>query len=67
MKKIKEKGTIEAILFSAGRIVKAKELMNALELSFDELSKLISEMQNDYKNDDRGIEIVRIEDGFTLE
>lgn len=66
MEKIKEKGAIEAILFSAGRIVKAKELMNTLELSFDELSNLISEMQNEYKNDDRGIEIVRIEDGFTL-
>ena len=60
------KGAIEAILFATGRIVKAKELMNILELSFDELSKTISEMQQDYKHENRGIEIIRIEDGFTL-
>lgn len=60
------KGAIEAILFATGRIVKAKELMNILELSFDELSKVISEMQTEYKEENRGIEILRIEDGFTL-
>ncbi|MBR3325153.1 MAG: SMC-Scp complex subunit ScpB [Clostridia bacterium] len=66
METVNKKGAIEAILFSVGRVVKAKELMNTLELSFDELSLLISEIQNEYKSSDRGIEIVRIEDGFTL-
>lgn len=66
MDKEKAKGAIEAILFATCRIVKAKELINALELSFDELTKIISEMQTEYKNENRGIEIVRIEDGFTL-
>lgn len=62
----KAKGVIEAILFATGRIVKAKELMSALELSFEELSKVITEMQTEYKNANRGIEIIRIEDGFSL-
>lgn len=62
----KAKGVIEAILFSTGRIVKVKELISILELSFDEISKIISEMQVEYKKENRGIEIIRIEDGFTL-
>lgn len=66
MDKEQAKGAIEAILFATGRIVKVKELINSLELSFDELSKIISEMQIEYKKENRGIEIVRIEDGFTL-
>ncbi|MBR3134028.1 MAG: SMC-Scp complex subunit ScpB [Clostridia bacterium] len=60
------KGTIEAILFASGRIVKVKELISILELNFDDISKIISEMQMEYENANRGIEIIRIEDGFTL-
>lgn len=60
------KGIIEAILFASGRTVKVKELMAILELDFDTISLIISEMQEEYKAINRGIEIVRIEDGFTL-
>ena len=66
MDKEKAKGIIEAVLFATGRIVKGKELINILEMNFDEISVLISEMQEEYKGQNRGIEIVRIEDGFTL-
>ena len=62
----KVKGIIEAILFSTGRIVKLKELMTILELSSEEIIKLIAELEEDYKNEDRGLEIVRIEDGYQL-
>lgn len=62
----KAKGIIEAILFSTGRCVKFGELINILELSSDTINRLISEMQIEYENENRGIQIVRVEDGFTL-
>lgn len=62
----KAKGIIEAVLFASGRIVKVRELINILEMNFEQISKLIGEMQSEYKASNRGIEIVRIEDGFTL-
>ena len=62
----KIKGIIEAILFSTGRIVKIKELMTILELSSDDIIKYISELQEDYKKEERGLEIVRVEDGYQL-
>ena len=66
MDREKTKGIIEAILFASGRVVKVNELINILEISFDEISKIISEMKMEYEKSNRGIEIVRIEDGFTL-
>lgn len=60
----KIKATIEAILFAAGRIVKIEELMVNLELTRDDLENIIQSMQEDYKN--RGIEIVKIENGYQL-
>lgn len=66
MNKDKTKGIIEAILFSTGRIVKIKELMTILELSSDEVMSIIGEMMQDYKNEDRGLELVRVEDGYQL-
>lgn len=66
MNKEKEKGIIEAILFSTGRIVKIKELMTILELSSDEIINIISCLTEDYKNENRGLEIVRVEDGYQL-
>lgn len=66
MEKQRIKGTVEAILFSTGRIVKIKELMIILELSSDEIISIIGEMQRDYEKEDRGLEIVRVEDGYQL-
>lgn len=66
MEKEEAKGIIEALLFASGRTVKVKELITILEMDFDKISLIISEMQEEYKAINRGIEIVRIEDGFTL-
>lgn len=60
------KGITEAILFSTGRVVKIKELMTILELSSDEVIKIIASLEEDYKKDERGLEIVRVEDGYQL-
>lgn len=62
----KTKAIIEAILFSAGREVKKNELMLTLELSSEEIDEIITIMQQDYKNEERGIELIKIDDGYQL-
>ena len=47
------KKIIEAICFAAGRTITLEELMLTFEISKDELDKVISEMQEEYKQ--RGI------------
>ena len=60
------KGTIEAILFAAGREVSSKELSLALEKSKDEIEETIYQMNLEYKDNDRGIEIIKTEDNYQL-
>ena len=62
----KTKAIIEAILFSAGREVKKNELMLTLELSSEEIDEIITIIQQDYKNEERGIELIKIDDGYQL-
>lgn len=62
----KIKSIIEAILFSAGRQVDIKELMISLEISKDDLENIILSMQEDYKNQNRGIEIIKIDESYQL-
>lgn len=66
MDREKIKGEIEAILFATSRIVKMKELITILEVNGVELNNIIMEMEKEYQNSSRGIEIIRIEDGFML-
>lgn len=66
MDRDKIKGVIEAILFASGRIVKVGELISILEINSDEITDIIEEMKSDYEKADRGIELVRVEDGFQL-
>lgn len=62
----KIKSIIEAILFAAGRQVNIKELMMALELPKEDLDNIIVSMQEDYKIQNRGIEIIKVEDSYQL-
>ena len=62
----KQKAIIEAILFAAGRIVRINELMAILEISSDEVISIINSMQEDYAKIDKGIEIIKVEDGYQL-
>ena len=66
MDKDKIKGIIEAILFASGKIVTLDELSLNLELEKIEISKTIEEMINDCKNQNRGIEIVCVNNGYTM-
>lgn len=62
----KTKAIIEAILFSAGRQVNIKELIISLEMSKEDLENIIISMQEDYKNLNRGIEIIKINETYQL-
>jgi len=62
----KIKAIIEAILFSCGRPVEMKELITATEIPEKDIIKIVEEMKEDYSNENRGIEIVKIDNGYTL-
>ncbi len=62
----KIKSIIEAILFATGHKVHIKELIMALELPREDIENIILSMQEDYKLDSRGIEIIKIDDGYQL-
>ena len=57
---------IEAILFAAGRPEEKKELVLSLEISEEEIDNIINKMQKEYENQNRGIEIIKIEDSYQL-
>lgn len=62
----KYKGIIEAILFSAGRVVTIKELELALELNEKEIVDIINSIKNDYNESNRGLEIIRVNEGYQM-
>lgn len=66
MDKEKMKAVIEAILFAAGKEIDKKELMSVLEISEDELKNIINDMQEEYKKSNRGIEIIKVDEGYQL-
>lgn len=66
MEKEKIKGVIEAILFASGRVVKIRELMSLLEINSEEIISSIQELEKEYATLGRGLEIVRVEDGYQL-
>lgn len=60
------KGTIEAILFSAGNPVEVKDLQLILEKSKDEIEEIINQMNLEYKDNSRGIEIIKADDTYQM-
>ena len=62
----KIKSIIEAILFAKGEVVTKKELILTLEIEESDLNSVISSMQEDYKKQERGIELIQVEDGYEL-
>lgn len=62
----KTKAIIEAILFAAGRPVSKKELVLSLEMAEEEIENIISSMQEEYQAQERGIEIIKIEQSYQL-
>ena len=61
-----KKSIIEAILFAAGRPVTKNELILALEISAEDIDSIIKSMQEEYKKEDRGIELIRVDNSYQL-
>lgn len=66
MQSNQEKAIIEAILFAAGRPVTKNEIMLALEISEDKIEKIIANMQEEYNQENRGIELIKINNSYQL-
>ena len=62
----KAKGMIEAILFAAGREVKIKELMLALEANSEEIISLVESMKIEYQEENRGLQIINVGEAYQL-
>lgn len=62
----KAKGMIEAILFAAGREVKIKELMLALEANSEEIISIVESMKNEYQQENRGLQIINVGEAYQL-
>ena len=62
----KTKGIIEAILFAAGREVTKNEIMLELEIPKEDLEQIVMQMQEEYKKEDRGIELINVDDSYQL-
>lgn len=62
----KIKAIIESILFAAGRAVTKKEFILSLEISEENLEKIISNMQKEYEQSNRGIELIKVNDSYQL-
>lgn len=62
----KTKAIIESMLFASGREIKIEEFMSILELSKEDVEKIIENMQNEYGEDNRGIEIIKVNNGYQL-
>ncbi len=61
-----KKSIIEAILFAAGRPVEKNELVLALEISAEDIDAIVKSMQEEYKKEDRGIELIQVENSYQL-
>lgn len=62
----KTKAIIESVLFSAGRVVEAKELMAILELSNEDVDAIVQSMKQDFEKENRGIEIIKVNNGYQM-
>lgn len=62
----KLKGAIEAVLFAIGEPVTVEQLSLALELDEDTIRSIVHQMMEQYDDEQRGIRIIEIEDGFQL-
>ena len=60
------KSIIEAILFAAGRQVEVKELAMALEESSEKIIDEIEQLKNEYNENNKGFEIIKVTDSYQL-
>ena len=62
----KAKQIIEAIMFAVGRDISTKELSAVLELTPTDVEEIIENMRTDFQEQGRGIEIIKVNNGYQL-
>ena len=62
----KEQAIIEAMLFSSGKEVSIKDIMNILELGSEDIEKIMQNMKLKYESEDSGIELIKVNDSYQL-
>lgn len=66
MEREKAKSVMEAVLFAMGDSVEISKLADVIEEDLRTTKKILKELEEDYANSDRGIELVRFEDSVQL-
>ena len=62
----KAEAIIEAMLFSTGSIITIKDIMNIVEIGYEDIEKIMQKMRNKYEAENSGIELIKVEDGYQL-
>ena len=62
----KYKQIIESIMFAAGRQVTSNELAGVLELTPSAVDEIIDDLKSEYENQERGIQIIKVNDGYQM-
>lgn len=57
---------IEAILFTMGDAVEIEKIAHAIELDIKQTKKLLDDMAKRYEEEDRGIQLIELEDSYQL-
>lgn len=62
----KIKSIIEAMLFACGRPIEIKEFMTSLEISAEDVEKILQNMKMEFEAENRGIEIIKVDNSYQL-
>ena len=62
----KFEAAIEAVLFAEGHAVPAGDIAKALETDTETVQRAISDMQKRWLEEERGVEIVQLEDSYQM-
>ena len=62
----KTKQIIESIMFAVGRDISTKELSSVLEMTPENVEEIIESMRVDFEESERGIQIIKVNDGYQL-
>ena len=62
----KLEGAIEAILFASGEPVPLERIAQALDLDKQTAAKVVQNVMDSYRDDARGVKIVRLEDSYQM-
>jgi len=62
----KVKSIIESMLFAKGEEIEIYNIASVLEMSKEDINTIVNNMIEEYKSLDRGLEIIRLDDGIQL-